>query len=134
MKIRDLIEKLKTFDPDMTVIVDYDGYEHVDMSIEEITLWGTGFKAEALKIHPVWAEPEPTIIDFDQKFLSKSDPPKPVTPRQGLFAELVAKEYQQIISESLERGTVFLVNKENLPKDGVIEFKVHNEREKNEGS
>ncbi|ASZ72607.1 hypothetical protein NELLIE_35 [Arthrobacter phage Nellie] len=127
MKVRELIEKLQAFDPEMNVLGDFEsGREHISIGTDEVFI-NRRFNANAVLIRESYEDGYVSEAHFREEDLIEKEF-KPVTSRQGLFAELVAKEYQQILSDSLERGTVFLVNKDNLSKDGFVEFKIHNER------
>lgn len=137
MRIRELIELLKKHDPEMTVVVDQEGYEHVAIHPEEITLWGTGFKAFAIKIGPEWCAPEPTIADFDKRFLTREEPRPEAPSRFSSFNEMIREEYSKIVSEHLKRGLVVFdpdLLKKDTEGETFVEFKVHKERDENEGS
>jgi len=126
MKVRELIEKLQTLeDQEMEVVAidhEYGAYRLHDPEIREE--YAAGYtKARVVVLDDNYD----SLHDLDEKYLIKEEPPKR-SANSSFFHSLVAKEYQQIISDSLERGTVFLVNKDNLPKDGFVEFKVHDER------
>ncbi len=120
MKVKELIEKLQQFDPELTVTFpdSEDGEQVVtDVDICEDT-WVSWDKATTLHLYGDYIEKS----HIDPKYFKPQERPvyKP---------NLILDNLKTVYDSAVPRGTVFFVDKPPLNKDGNVEFKIINKRD-----
>jgi hypothetical protein len=125
MKVKELIEKLQAFDPELTVTYS-DSEEGTTVvydlgTIEDAYISGWN-KATVLSLDGEYAEPK-HIAD---KYLTKEEPrPYNPSPMMDVLSAEMKAVYAASLNSLIARDSIFLANP-NPPvnKDGFVEFKI----------
>lgn len=125
MKVSELIEKLKTFDPDMTVLIADNEYgpEHVTADEEQV-MYRYPNEAKVVMLREDYNAESFEQQDIDEKYVIKKDLPKmrqyyPSSPLDGLL---------KVIYDSSISNQMILFNGKPKPEGGYITFPIHNTR------
>lgn len=123
MKVKELIEKLKEFDPELLVLGNFeDGYEHIHLG-EGIIWVDSNLDATALIIGEDYQAPYLTAKDVDEKFLIEK--PEPPTRSAG-HLNAIMDNLKVIISDQINRDTVIVTNlNKPKPTGDYVEFPIH---------
>lgn len=124
MKVKELIEKLKEFDPELTVTYsdsEYGTHTVTDVSIspDAYVYWD---RATVLTLNGEYIEKK----HVDPKYFRKVE--RPVHKPSSLM-NLLDEELKVIYSESIPKGTRLFLGNPPPNKDGVVEFKSIKDRD-----
>ena len=124
MKVKELIEKLKEFDPELTVT--HSDSEYGSMTIDDVYInndtWVYWDKATVLNL----SGNDITEKDIDPKYFRKQERP---VHKPSPIMDALNENLKVIYDSAIPKGTILFLGNPPPAKDGVVEFKIIKDRD-----